>query len=67
MKHPDQHEEDQVHEIHKPQGHGLLDSRRDLHNRSPHAANTPIVSGSGASVSPDAAQTQFAPIQSQNF
>lgn len=65
--HPDQHEADQVHEMPHPKGHGMLDTRRDLHNRSPHAANTPIVSGSGQSVSPDAAQTQFAPIQSQNF
>ena len=43
MMHPDQHTADEVHEIKKPVGHGLLDSRRDLHNRSPHAANTPIV------------------------
>lgn len=43
MKHPDQDTQDEVHEIKHPVGHGLLDSRRDLHNRSPHAMNTPIV------------------------
>lgn len=43
MKHPDQDQEDEVHEIKHPHGHGLMDTRRDLHNRSPHSANTPVV------------------------
>jgi hypothetical protein len=43
MMHPDQDTPDEVHHIAHPMGHGLLDSRRDLHNRSPHAANTPVV------------------------
>jgi hypothetical protein len=41
--HPDQHHPDEVHEIKKPHGHGLLDPRRDLHSRSPHSVDTPVV------------------------
>lgn len=52
MKHPDQDHADEVHEIHHPVGHGLLDTRRDLHNRSPHAMNTPVVGSQTPTMDP---------------
>lgn len=71
MKHPDQHTADEVHEFPHPQGHGMLDTRRDLHNRSPHAANTPMVGG--GSTAPEAMGPQgmtnsaFTPDSTQNY